>query len=47
MLEVGVIFLKNCQGEIMNDQNGLKIYEEMMKCSISENFEDLSWQLCY
>ena len=45
--EVAVIFLKNCQGEIMIDQNGLKIHEEMMKSSFLENFEAISWQLCY
>ena len=46
-LEVDTIFLKNCQGEIMIDQNGLKIHEEMMKSSFLENFEAISWQLCY
>ena len=46
-LEVAVIFLKNCQGEIMIDQNGLKIHEEMMKCLFLENFEAITWQLCY
>ena len=46
-LEVVAIFLKNCQGEIMNDQDGLKIHKEMMMCSFLENFEAFSWQLCY
>ena len=31
----------------MIDQNGLKIHEEMMKSSFLENFEAISWQLCY
>ena len=30
-LEVPAIFLKNCQGEIMIDQNSLKIHEQIMK----------------
>ena len=36
-LGVAAFFLKNCQGEIMIDQNGLKINEEIMKCSFLEN----------
>ena len=31
----------------MIDQNGLKINEEIMKCSFLENFEAFSRQLCY
>ena len=46
-LEVVDIFLKNCQVEIMIDQNGLKIYEEIMKCSYLENFEAFSLQFYY
>ena len=46
-LEVVAIFIKNCRGEIMNNKNRLKIYEEIMKCSFLENFEAFSWQLCY
>ena len=46
-LEVGAIFLKHCQGEIMIDQNGLKIHKEIMKYSFLENFEAFSLQLCY
>ena len=39
--------LKHCQGEIMIDQNGFKIHEELMKCSFLEDFEASSLQLCY
>ena len=46
-LEEAAIFLKNCQGEIMIDQNGLKNHQELMKCSFLENFEAFSLQLCY
>ena len=46
-LEVDTIFLKNCQGEIMIDQNGLKSHKEIMKCSFLENFEAFGLQLCY
>ena len=46
-LEVAAIFLKTCQGEIMIDQNGWKIQEEIMKCSILEKFETFSIQLFY
>ena len=45
--EVALIFLKNCQGEIMIDQNGLKSHKEIMKCSFLENFEAFGLQLCY
>ena len=31
-LEADAIFLKNCQGEIMIDQNALKSHKEIMKC---------------
>ena len=31
----------------MIDQNDLKIYEEIMKCSFLENFEAVSLQLSY
>ena len=31
----------------MIDQNGLKIHEEIMKCSFLENFEAFSLQFCY
>ena len=44
-LEVAAIFLKNCQGEIMIDQNGLKIHKEIMKYSFLENFEAFSLHL--
>ena len=46
-LEVAAIFLKTCQGEIMIDQNGCKIQEEIMKCSFLEKFETFSIQLFY
>ena len=44
-LEVAAIFLQNCQGEVMIDQNGLKIHKEIMKCSFLENFEAFILQL--
>ena len=46
-MEEAAIFLKNGQGEIMIDQNGLNINEEIMKCSFLENFEAFNLQLCY
>ena len=46
-MEAAAVFLKNCQGQIMMDQNGLKIHEEIMKCSVIENFEAFGLQLCY
>ena len=46
-LEVDTIFLKNCQGEIMIDQNGLKSHKEIMRCSFLENVEAFGLQLCY
>ena len=46
-LEVAAIFLKNCQGEIMIDQNGFKTHEEILKCSFLETFEAFSLQLFY
>ena len=46
-LEVAAIFLKNCKGEIMIDQNALKIQEEIMKFSFLENFEAFGLQLLY
>ena len=46
-LEVGAIFLKNCQEEIMIDQNDLNSHGEIMKCSFLENFEAFGLQLCY
>ena len=46
-LEVAAIFLKNCQEEIMIDQNHLKSHKEIMKCSYLENFEAFCLQLCY
>ena len=45
-LKVDAIFLKNFQGEIMIDQNGLKTHKEIMKCSFLENFEAFDLQLC-
>ena len=44
-LEVATIFLRNCQGEIMIDQNGLKSHKEIMKCLFLENFEAFDLQL--
>ena len=44
---LAAIFLKNCQGEIMIDQNGFKTHEEILKCSFLETFEAFSLQLFY
>ena len=46
-LEVVAICLKNCQGAITIDQNGLKVHEEIMKYLYLEIFEAFSLQLCY
>ena len=46
-LERAALFLKNCQGEIIIDQNGLKSHKEIMKCSFLEYFEAFGRQLCY
>ena len=46
-LDEATIFLKNCQGEIMIDQSGIKIHEEITNYSFLENFVAFSLQLCY
>ena len=46
-LKVAAIFLKNCKGEIMIDQNGLEIHKEITTSSFLENLEAFSLKLCY
>ena len=40
-------FVKNCQGQILIDQNRSEILEESMRCSILVKFEGFSLQLYY
>ena len=45
--KVAAVFLKNCQEEIMIDQNRLNSHKEIMKSSFLENFEAFGLRLCY
>ena len=40
-------FVKNCQGQILIDQNRSQILEESMICSFLVKFEGFSLQLYY
>ena len=40
-------FAKNCQRQILIDQNRSEILEESMRCEVLVKFEDFSLQLYY
>ena len=47
MSKMILTFVKNCQGQILIDQNRSEILEESMRCSFLVKFEDFSLQIYY
>ena len=47
MLKMILTFVKNCQGQILIDQNRSEILKEGMRCSFLVKLEGSSWQLYY